>query len=148
MNQKLPFKQLVILHAALMMGPLSFVAIVFFIHSDPFIFGFDLSNPLPIVAIAFSSSALFLSRFLFTKMISSFDTQASASDRFEVYRRASIVSWALVEGSALFNCIVAMLTGSSLFLIISVFLIAYLFYLKPSKSKAVEILGTDESDFE
>jgi len=71
---------------------------------------------------------------------------AAADQKFEVYRAASLVQWALLEGPAIFCLICFFLTGNYAFLGLALVLIILFFLLGPTRTKIAFQLGLSEDE--
>jgi len=88
---------------------------------------------LSIPLIAFASSSL-----LFKKQIQNIDSNLSLEEKLPLYQIASIIRWAILEGASFMILIL-----KKDFLIIGIFIIVYLIYLRPTENK----IRTDLNDF-
>jgi len=88
---------------------------------------------LSIPLIAFASSSL-----LFKKQIQNIDSNLSLEEKLPLYQIASIIRWAILEGAAFMILIL-----KKDFLILGIFIIVYLIYLRPTENK----IRTDLNDF-
>jgi hypothetical protein len=80
----------------------------------------------------FAVFEIFLSRFMYSKFIQQIQSNATVFEKIGKYRTAKIISWALLEGAALFSVVVFTITQSFFFyVVLFVILIAFILS-KPS----------------
>lgn len=72
----------------------------------------------------------------FKKKLKSSKSKTSLHEKLNEYRTALIIRYALLEGASFFSLVSYLLTGYSLFLYISILIIASFIILKPSGEKA------------
>ncbi len=76
------------------------------------------------------------------------EMQAGVKEKFEQYRAASILQWALIEGPALFSIVGFFLTGNYAFLALLLAIIFLFAMTAPSKLKIQLQLQLNEADLE
>ena len=91
----------------------------------------------PIIAMA----GIFLADFLFRKMAKSIPTNMGLKDKLARFQTACIVSYALLEGAALFSIVIFYNTQNFAYLFIGLFLLFYLYLKRPTKDKVEDLLN-------
>lgn len=80
--------------------------------------------------IAIPIIALILGNFLFRMLLKKVDKNTSLDDNFGAYQTASIIRWAVMEGAAFMILFIA-----PDFMLLGIFLILYLLFLRPTEDK-------------
>lgn len=146
------FSAFKIIHSALLIGQLLFIGIMLYlvysnIITTPFT-GND--KALQVAAVLFSALAFFAGNHILKKRSAALrdNTVISPKERFEKYRAACIMQWALLEGAALFCGICFFLSGNYAFLVLAAALILFFALQTPGKSKTASQSGLsiDEID--
>lgn len=140
-----------LLHMGISATPVILSILFYFTNKDAKL---DVSNSgdifltiVPVVAL----SSIFLSDFLFKKMAKSFPESDTLRDKLTKFQTASIIKYGILEGAALFSVVIFANTQNLIYLIIGVFLIFYLFLLKPTKQKIESVLnltGEEKAKFD
>jgi hypothetical protein len=81
-----------------------------------------------VIYLAMPIASILLGNFLYKKMLKNADNNLPLEEKMGHYQTASLVRWSLIEGAAFFILFVKMEL-----LIIGLFLIVYMFFLKPSE---------------
>lgn len=141
-------KILNILHRALLTGQILFAAgctyIVYSKTVEPPVK--DLDSALQIAALIITAAGVYAGITIFKKkLILIREMQAGAKEKFSIYRSASIVQWALLEGPSLFSIICFFLTGNYAFLALAIVIIFLFVMTGPSKNKILTQLQISES---
>jgi hypothetical protein len=81
-------------------------------------------------------------------MVSGYISMTDLVEKIMRYRSAKILSWAMIEAACLFALVATMLTSNYLYIAVVIFLLGYLFMLKPSKESLIRDLqlNTTESN--
>jgi len=134
------FITLQIIHAALCLGPTLFMLVGFSItpnkHSDIQ----PADSPLLYIAAITAIGMVFISNFLFNKQVAQIDFMAPVQQRFLQYQTACIVRYAPLEGAALFNVVVFILSGSYISLAFGAIVIAFMILNRPTRPGVTEAL--------
>jgi len=139
------FAALKILHTALLAGQVLFMAVLVYLSYSK-----TITPALPeqdkifqLIAIALSGAAFFIGTKIFKKKLLEIrdDNQSDVKVKFDKYRGASIVQWALIEGASLFCCFCFFLVGNFAFLALAAVLIILFGLLAPVKLKAALQMG-------
>ncbi|MEO0734147.1 MAG: hypothetical protein AAFZ52_15030, partial [Bacteroidota bacterium] len=131
------FKTLNILVYALMAGMTLFTCVVLFLVTgdqgigDGPIFG-EIQD-LGFVAL-FAVVCVTMSRVLYQKLLDNLprEDRQDYNKAFSVYRSANILRYALLEGPGLMACVFALLTGNLQLLLVTAFLLAVMWMVRPS----------------
>ncbi|HAM98789.1 MAG TPA: hypothetical protein DCQ26_09290 [Marinilabiliales bacterium] len=131
-----------IIHVALLGGTLIFASIVLYLVSGkPLITeyrrGFDVFY---LMVGAFAIWAIFGSQFMYSSQLKRVQPKHTLSNKLMHYQSANIIRYALIEGSALFSIVAALLTLTLWFFIITLLLSVMLAYHYPSVEKAIRDL--------
>jgi len=137
------------IYYALVTGLLIFfiVVIVLIQDTDPST-GKDIDNILTIIVPVFGLIMMFVSRMIYSQMLSKVDAGNSLIQKISSYRTAKIVAWATIESACFLALVATMLTSNYLYVAVFVFLFGYFFLMKPSKESLIRDmrLNSDESD--
>jgi hypothetical protein len=141
-----------IVHRALLIGQVLFIGVMFYM-----VYSKTLVPPLAaqdkifqVIAILFAATAFFAGNTVFKKRMAAIRDGAAVStkEKFEKYRAACIVQWALLEGAALFSGICFFLTSNYAFLALATTLILLFAMQAPNKTKAALQLGLGITDMD
>jgi len=137
------------IYYALVTGLLIFfiVVIVLIQDTDPST-GKDIDNILTIIVPVFGLIMMFVSRMIYSQMLSKVDAGNSLIQKISSYRTAKIVAWATIESACFLALVATMLTSNYLYVAVFIFLFGYFFLMKPSKESLIRDmrLNSDESD--
>ena len=131
------FKTLSIIHLALVGGILVFGAITYF-NNGSFEANADPNDIFIYVVPIVAAFGYFMSQFLFKKQLQSINRTDELSTKMSKYLSASIVMYALIEGPAFLAIFEYSFSGNALFLVIAIFLVAYLYMQKPTQRKFMD----------
>jgi hypothetical protein len=144
-------KALNILHKALMAGQILFASVcAYLIYSQSVLPGAkELDKVLQVVALVLTSAGIFAGMSFFKKKLMQIrEMETAAKEKFDLYRSACILQWALMEGPSIFCIICFFLTGNYAFLAI-VLVVIFLFAMTaPSKNKIQLQLQISESELD
>jgi hypothetical protein len=152
MNSNNPsLKVLSIIHLALCSGVFIFSFIMFSKTNSTEII-LDNSNDIfkyiiPSAAII----AIFLSNFLFKNQLNSISENADIKEKLIKYQSASIIKYAVLEGTALLSVVIYSSTTNFLYLLIALGMLFYMILQRPTASKIIADLnlkGNEKQDFE
>jgi hypothetical protein len=141
-------KSINILHKAFLIGQLLFIGIAFYLVYFKLFQATEhqLEKPLQFIAIILSIGGFFAGSQIFKKRLADSRQQNNVKEKFELYRGACIIQWALLEGPCLFNIISFMMTGDYTFLYLAGALILTFVRLSPSKIKLVDDLQLSDEE--
>lgn len=144
-------KALNIIHKGLVAGQLMFAAIAaYLLYSGAVIpAATELDKTLQIATLAITAAGIFAGFAIFKKKSARIrDMQGGAKEKFEQYRSACIIQWALMEGPAIFCIICFFLTGNYAFLALVAFIIILFTMTGPSKFKIQLQLQISEAELD
>jgi hypothetical protein len=132
-NPKENFKINFVIYFALLTGILMFAILAYFFQSEQEVrLNESLLNIFTYIVPTFAVFEIFLSRFMYNKFVQQIKSEATLFEKISKYRTTKIVSWALLEGAALFSIVAFIITRSVFFyLVLFVILIAFILS-KPS----------------
>jgi MFS family permease len=136
-NPRTFLKTMSIIHAALIAGQVLFAFAVIALNNNraPFSFSFNSKDVFAIVVPIMVIGCFIAGRIVFTKVLENAKTKSTLIEKLSAYWAASIVRFALCEGSSLFAIVVTMLTSNTFYLAIAGVLILYMVFLKPSRDR-------------
>ena len=111
--------------------------------------GEELDKVLQVAALIITAAGIFAGMTLFKKKLMQIrEMQTGAKEKFDLYRSACIIQWALLEGPSIFCIICFFLTGNYAFLAL-VLVVLFLFAMTaPSKLKILLQLQISESELD
>lgn len=151
MNKGGGIKSLNIIHKAMLMGQIIFAAICIYLVYSGIIksFSSELDKLLQAIALSLAAAGLFGGRYYFkNKILQISDMQADVKVKFEAYRTACLLQWALLEAPALFSVICFFLTGNYAFIALALLLIVIFAIMVPLKSNIALQLQVSEAELE
>lgn len=138
------------IHLAYCVGPLLFTGVVLFINYPSQHLSFETisSDPLLIVAPLMAIFSIVVSRIVFNSLLSKINTDLSSSisNKFTQYQTAFIVKAAFLEGAALFNIVVFLMTSNLLTLFFAIACIIFLWFSRPTKEKISDDLNLPDTN--
>jgi len=143
LTSKAFFRTLTVIHAALMMGIVSFTTVVLLIRNDNQVSsGFDENSMLIFIVISAILTLLggIGNKIAYTTFVKGAQKKETLSAKMQAWQVACIIRMALLEGSALFTVVIFLLSGQYYFLIFTLILLALMLTVKPSKQKAIDDL--------
>lgn len=141
-----------IVHRGMFIGQLVFLGVLcFFVYRKitvPALVEYD--KTLQVISLLFSAAGLFAGNMIFKRRIAAIreNTNASVKEKFEMYRAASIIQWALLEAAVLFCGICFLLVGNYSFLALALLLAVIFFMLGPGKMKIALQTGINPAEAE
>ena len=151
MQQGSALKALNIIHKALMTGQILFASVCIYLTYTKAIESpvKELDRVLQVVALIITAGGIFAGiTFFKKKLIQLREMQTSVKEKFDLYRSACIVQWALLEGPSLFCIICFFLTGNYAFLALVVVILFLFTMTAPSKGKILLQLQVSESELD
>ena len=151
MQQGNGLKVLNVIHKALMMGQILFASVCIYLIYSKIVLpsAKDLNRVFQVVTLVITTGAIFAGMSFFKrKLLQIREMQTAAREKFDLYRKACIVQWALLEGPSIFCIICFFVTGNYAFLAL-VLVILFLFAMAaPSKLKILLQLQISESELD
>jgi hypothetical protein len=138
-----------VIYITLAIGLILFFMIVMYLMENQSITTVQkLDSFFTIVIPLFGLLMMYLSRFLFNKMIAKLSVDADLSQKIVQYRTAKIISWALIEGASFLALVAALLTLNYLYIAVLIFLFGYFLLSRPSKESFIKDLHltSEQSD--
>ena len=137
------------IYTSIFTGLLLFLIIVIVISQEN---NADSTNSLDkvftVIVPLFGLLMMVFSKMVYNKMVSGYLSGTDLVEKIMRYRTSKIISWAMVEAACLFALVATMLTSNYLYIAVVIFLLGYLFMLKPSKESLIHDLqlNTTESN--
>lgn len=132
------FKLLIMIHISLVAGMLLILLVVLvLIQGNRLIVNIELDKIFTILVPVYGLIIMFISRFIFSVIISGYSAGTDFAQKIVKYRLAKIVSWALLESGCIFALVAAMLTANYLYVAVFIFLLGYFVMLRPSKQSLI-----------
>ena len=132
-----------ILHRAFSLGVLIFAGVVTFLVASKSASNViaDFESTMQIMAVVLAVAAVFIGERIFKNKLLVIREEKDLRVKIDLYRQASIVQWALLEGAALFSIIGFYLSTNYAFLALAVFIIIYFIMLTPNATKINLLTG-------
>ena len=132
-----------ILHRAFCFGVLIFAGVVTFLVASKSASNViaDFESTMQIIAVVLAVAAVFIGERIFKNKLLVLREEKDLRVKIDLYRQASIVQWALLEGAALFSIIGFYLSTNYAFLALAVFIIIYFIMLIPNATKINLLTG-------
>lgn len=110
--------------------------------------GNSLDKVFTVIVPLFGLLMMVFSKMVYNKMVSGYLSGTDLVEKIMRYRTSKIISWAMIEAACLFALVATMLTSNYLYIAVVIFLLGYLFMLKPSKESLIHDLqlNTTESN--
>jgi energy-converting hydrogenase Eha subunit C len=91
---------------------------------------------------------MLISRAIYNRMISNFDSGSNALTKIVHFRKAKIISWALVEGGCFFALVASIITSNYLYIAVFILLFGFFITLRLSGESLIRDmrLNSEESD--
>jgi ABC-type multidrug transport system fused ATPase/permease subunit len=144
-------KALNIIHKALMTGVILFASVcAYLIYSKTILPATkELDKILQVVALVLTAVSIFAGMNIFKKKITQIrEMETAAKEKFDIYRSACIIQWALLEGPSLFCIACFFLTGNYAFLVLALVTLFFFAMAAPTKIKVLMQLQISESDLD
>jgi len=141
LSPKAMFKNLSIIHGALIAGQVMFAIVASTIAKNKH-FDLNLSaDSLLMVAPILAVGCFIMSSFLFKQQLQIAANKSDLKSKITGYQTASIVRMAPLEGASLFNIVVFLLSGNYFTLIISILIVLYFLSFRPTKDRVTDSLN-------
>lgn len=147
---KLFLRTITIIHFALVAGVLMFGVVMFTITLNQKL---DLSytgDAMFFVVPIFAIAGILVGNYLYRKTIKELSSKNTLREKLGGFQTASLIKYALLEGPALLGLVAFMNEGNRYYLIISIFLVGWLFMQRPTRDKIERDLmleGTLKNEF-
>ena len=134
---------------AFCIGPVILTIVAFFINHPEIHFNMvNIEEPLLLIAPIIALISSIGSRIIFNSIINSIKNnfELLIADKFLKYQTALIVRVALLEGAALFNIVVFLITGNTFTLYFALLCILGIWFRRPTKEKVSEDLNLPDTN--
>ena len=108
--------------------------------------GNSLDKVFTVIVPLFGLLMMVFSKLIYNKMVSGYLSGTDLVEKIMRYRTSKIISWAMVEAACLFALVATMLTSNYLYIAVVIFLLGYLFMLKPSKESLIHDLQLEKTE--
>lgn len=133
------FSSIKIIYYVLVTGLITFFAFtLFFIQDRIADQSSNLDSIFTIVVPLFGLMMMFISRKVYSQLFANYKSSNDLSQKIEFYRKAKIVSWALVEGGCFFALVATILTVNYLYVAVFILLFGYFIMMRPSVESFVQ----------
>lgn len=142
------FKSLKIIHLALIAGQVFFGFVTVYLHNSGQFSadGRTLDGIFQILVPIFAFSGITISLYIFRNKVNQIKEKTTLKEKFEAYRKALVIKYALLEAPSFFALVCYLLTANVTFLYISLIIIAVFILNKPSKKRAITELELSENE--
>ncbi|WP_120711105.1 hypothetical protein [Ulvibacterium marinum] len=138
-------RTLTLIHSSLTMGLIAFTLFVYF-QNPSFTVGTDSKDPYVYIVPTIAILGYFLSKFLFQKQLQNIHPKDTLTTKLTRYQTASLIQYALLEGSALFALVIYYTYGNALYLVIGLSLLAYMIALRPKMNRLIKALPLKQAE--
>lgn len=144
-------KALNIIHKALMTGQIVFASVCIYLIYSKLVLpaAGELDKILQVMALIVTAGGIFAGMSLFKKKLMKIrDTDSGAKEKFDLYRLACIIQWALLEGPSIFCMACFFITGNYAFFALMLVLLFLFAITAPSKMKVLMQLQISETELD
>ena len=142
-NQPNAFKNLQIIHVALLIGMSVFVLISLYVHMN----NREVERPLQVACVISSLISIVAGFNIFKrKIIIARNSPVPGTKRMEMYRSTCIIWWAMIEWPGLLATTSYILTGNYAFFALAIFHIMILLVFMPRKDNIVVLLNLTSNE--
>ena len=137
------------IYSSIFTGLILFLIVVILIIQDSNAEGGNnLDKIFTVIVPIFGLLIMVISKLVYNKLVSGYLSMTDLVEKIMRYRTAKIISWVMIEAACLFALVATMLTTNYLYTAVVIFLLGYLFMLKPSKESLIRDmqLNSAESD--
>ena|SRR5690606_13146234 len=122
-----------IIFYALLTGQLFILAIFWFLTTERSSDTAEMDTIFTFIVPAVGLISMFLSRFIYSQGILKLNQNESIMSKLNKYRTLKIISWAILEGGALFALVAFFLTANYLYVAVVIFILGFFIFSRPSK---------------
>lgn len=144
------FSSLKLMHKALLIGQILFIAVMAFLVYKKIVLPplVEHDKILQVIALIFSALAIFVGKSIFKKKLMAISDAGSmdAKTKLSQYRSICVQQWSFLEAACMLNGIFLMLTGNFAYLALAVLLMLYFAMLIPMKDKIAAQLHVQISE--
>jgi hypothetical protein len=123
------------LHFALLIGQIILAAVFIVLTGNTEIILTPAGDLFFMLVPATALFAIFISGFMFKKLLEQANTRTTLSEKLSLYRPALLVRFAILEGASLFGLVAYFLNANLFYVFVSAFVMIYFFTLRPTKEK-------------
>lgn len=149
MKQTPSLRIMQIIHLAFCGGVLLFGIVVSLLIAPyaSFSIAFNVGQPITFIAPIFALGGVFLSNFIFNKILGDvYSQELPEHAKLVRYQTSLLIKCALLEAPAWFNIVASLITNNMFFLIFGVLCLVVLWLSRPTKEKVYDTLKIQESD--
>lgn len=122
-----------IIFYALSAGQLFFLAVLWFLNSDRTPSPNELDKYFIFIVPTVGLISMFMSRFVYSQALIKLNQTDSIPEKLIKYRTFKIISWAILEGAALFSLVAFFVTANYLYVAVFIFVFGFFLFNRPSK---------------
>lgn len=112
---------------------LIFAVFYFLVQADDYKPQAELDSIFTFIVPSAGLIAMFISRLLYGQNILKVEQTNTIADKLNKYRTFKIISWAILEGAALFSLVSFFLTGNYFYVAVFIFVYGFFLFNRPSK---------------
>lgn len=109
-----------------------FIVVMVIIQNRDVEAGSELDSIFTFVVPLIGFLVMLLSRAIYNRMISNLDSGSNTLNKIAHFRKAKIISWALIEGGCFFALVASIITSNYLYIAVFILLFGYFIMLRPS----------------
>ena len=132
----------------MVVGVAIFFGVIWTMVGDNIKYDLDFSDPLIILDLLYFPVALIMSYIIPGRRVQAVAKSESLASKFNGYRSAMIVKYAIIEGSALFTIVVFKLTEQAIPAGVAILLLVILVILKPTPERFIFDLSLSSEEVE
>ena len=141
------FKSLTILHGALLIGQVLFIAVAAFkIYTDKPVGDESLVSVFRTVVPVVLVAGIAMGTILYKAKMRTIKTESDLDAKLKEYRSISMVRWAMMEGPVLFAIVTFLITGNETLLALSTVGILAFVFVRPTKKAIVRDLELNSGE--
>jgi hypothetical protein len=143
------FRQLKIVHAALLSGAFAFTFTVFLGHR--YVTNNKVNENFEriflVLVLFVAASAMLGGLTLFKKKVAILqNSQEPVQSKMDQYKKACVIFWAMLEGAAILSAMGILMTGNYMFIVVSALLIIILVLFVPRKESIIASLNLESNE--
>jgi len=125
-----------------------FIVVMVILQNRDIEAGSELDSIFTFVVPLLGFLVMLISRTIYNRMIAEHTPKSNTLQKIMYFRKAKIISWALVEGGCIFALVASMLTSNYLYIVVFILLFGYFIMLRPSGESLIRDirLNSEESD--
>ncbi|MEP0211913.1 MAG: hypothetical protein ABJD66_01770 [Cellulophaga sp.] len=142
-------KVMSVMHIAFSGGLILFTAILYF-QQEKWTFSIPVSSIHIVITPIVAITGIFLGNYIFKKKIEPVLGKKSLKQKLEVYQSALLTKYAFIEGAAFISLLFALYNSNLFYLFITIAVIIYFLFLRPTKDKIkkqLQLKGEQKEQF-